>query len=372
MRNAYRYTMLCLGLAGCLDLSVLQSGANPPDMALPMDMATPDMAAPPVDMAPVDMAPGDMATPFAWASVTPGTAPAKLYGISGVASGGTNIYVVGASATVVKSTNGTQFAAAAAPATGAMDFTSLWVQDANNLYVADANGRVFVSTDGATAAGNWSDKGTGSLTPQRAIFGRSGAGASVLVAGDDTTRALLLTPITAPSWSTTATACTGGVKSTGVWASSSYYLIVGEGFKAAKGTNPATACTQLSNMDLAGSPNFVAASGVDDQNAYLLTADGQLGHTDLTAANDKMFRRGRVNGATFTAMWVRNVNEVWVVGSQGGNPKVWQWQSGSMNMTDRTGTLSAGGYTLTGIWGDGAGGLWIIGNNGTNGAIFKH
>jgi hypothetical protein len=78
------------------------------------------------------------------------------------------------------------------------------------------------------------------------------------------------------------------------------------------------------------------------------------------------------NGATFTAMWVRNVNEVWVVGSQGGNPKVWQWQSGSMNMTDRTGTLSAGGYTLTGIWGDGAGGLWIIGNNGTNGAIFKH
>ncbi len=373
MNTATRCALLCLGLAGCLDLSILQSGANPPDMALPEDMASPvvDMASPVPDMATPDMANPDMATPFAWTNVTPTTTPARLYGISGSTGGGTVIYVVGAAATVLKSSNGTTFTAAAVPAAGTMDFTSLWVRDSTNLFVADGNGKVFASNDGAATAGNWVDKMTNSTFPQRAIFGRSAAD-SVLVAGDETGKALLLTPLSGTTWSATNAACTSNVKSTGVWGSANYYLIVGEGLKATKGTNPASACTALSNMGINGSPNFVAASGVDDKNAFLLTADGQLADSDLTAANDKMNLRGRVMNATFTAMWARTKDEVWVVGSLGGAPKIWQWVNGSTNMTDRTGNLAATGYTLTGIWGDGSGALWIIGNNATNGAIFKH
>lgn len=374
MNIAMRCAVLSLGLAGCLDLNALQSGANPPDMALPVDMADPqmDMAQPPADMATPDMSNPDMASPFAWTNVTPATAPGKLNAISGFVGGGiTTVYAVGAAATVLKSANGAAFAPAASPAMGAMEFTALFIRDASNLWVADANGKVFTSTDAAATTANWTDKMTGSAIPQRGIFGRAGAD-SVLVAGDDTTRGLFLNPSSGTAWSATVSACTGGVKTTGVWGSAGYYLFVGEGLKAAKGPNPAMACNSLSNMDLVGSANFVAASGVDDQNAFLLTADGQLGHSDLTAANDKMFRRGRVMNATFTALWVRNQNEVWVVGSLAGSPKVWQWVTGSLNMTDRTGNLSAAGYTLSGIWGDSAGSLWIIGNNGGTGAIFKH
>ena len=84
-----------------------------------------------------------------------------------------------------------------------------------------------------------------------------------------------------------------------------------------------------------------------------------------------MNQRASVANATFAALWVRSANEVWIAGSAGGSPKVWQWNNSAMTMTDRTGNLSTAGYTLTGIWGDGAGVVWIIGNNATNGAIFK-
>jgi hypothetical protein len=373
MNIATRCALLSLGLAGCFDLSVLQSGANPPDLALPEDMASPpvDMAKPPADMATPDMANPDMATPPVWGNVTPATAPAKLYGISGVTAGGTVIYAVGAAATVLKSTDKMTFVGAAVPAAGTTDFSALWVRDAMNLYVADTNGKVFASSDGAATAANWADKATNSTFPQRAIYGRSGAD-SLVVAGDDTSRALLLTPLSSTTWSATMSSCTGGVKTLGVWGSTNYYVLVGEGLKAAKGGNPAmTACTALQPMSITGSPNLVAVSGFNDQNAWLISADGQLIHADLTAANDKMNQRGVVANATFAALWVRSANDVWIAGSVGGSPKIWQWNSNTMS--DRTSNLSTlgAGYTLTGIWGDGTGAVWIIGNNATNGAIFK-
>ena len=105
--------------------------------------------------------------------------------------------------------------------------------------------------------------------------------------------------------------------------------------------------------------------GISDTVAFAVTNDGQLGMTDLTAANNRITRAGSLGSATFTGLWVKSATEVWISASG----RVYLW-NGS-NFADRTGNLPVG-YVWTGIWGDGNGGLWLVGQQGAVGAIYKH
>ena len=368
MRTFSRYALLTVGLVGCLDLDALQSGRNnSPDLSLPVvqDMTSPapvDMTVNLVDLAsPRDMGTPDLLPVFAWTAVTPAVAPMNLYGISGVGSGATaSIYVVGQAATVIKSVAGAAFIAGTGPTGATADFNALWVKDAMNLWVADGAGKVYTSTDGATTALAWADKMTGASMVQRAISGRAGKD-DVLVAGDDTTKGLLLNPTAGTTWS--AANCAQGEKVLGVWGSPNYYVFVGDKLKASRGTNPAMGCTPMVQMGVTGAPSITAVSGTSDTDAWMVTADGQLINADLTAANDKMIRQKNLGGATFSALWVKSATDIWIVGS-----KIWQWDG--MNIVDKTGNLPTG-YTLTGVWSDGTS-IWVIGNKSNVGAIFKH
>lgn len=324
------------------------------------DLGPVDLATPPVDLTNPDLA----TPPFIWTNVTPASAPAKLLAVSGVAAASSTIYAVGASATLLKSIGGSTFASAVGPPVGASDFTALWVQSAMELWLADASGKVFMSSDGANTAGNWADKMSGETIAMRAISGSAGRN-SLYIGGDQSSRALVLNPLSSTIWTASVASCTQGSKLLGIWASPNYVLFAGEGFKLAKATNPAVACTSLSQMGFAGLPNVTAVHGISDTVAFAITNDGQLGMTDLTATNNRITRAGSVGTATFTGLWVKSATEVWISASS----RVYLWNGSSF--ADRTSNLP-GGYVWTGIWGDGNGGLWLVGYQGTVGAIYKH
>lgn len=375
MRVALRTAFMCLCLAGCLDLNVLQAGLNEPDMALPEDMASPipDMATTPVDMRtpPADMANPDMATPFQWTNVTPVVAPGRLFAVSGTASGGTTtLYIPSTLGTMLKSSNAaaTTFATVVLPTPATTrDLTALWVKDASTVFTVDSNGETYATTNGGVLPTDWANKMSTEGTMMRAVYGQA-ASDSVLIGGDNTTRALSLKPSTGTSW-TAANATTAQTKRIyGIWASATNYIIVGDN-RAAKCSDPVMTCTALSKNGFGGSPMFLAVHGTADNNVWIVTDDGQLIQTDLTDSANAMNKRTEVAGSNFAALWVRSATEVWVVGRTGSNHKVWQCNATSC--TDRTGTLP-NTHTLTGIWGDGAGALWVVGNNGTAGGIFKH
>lgn len=372
MKKTKLLCLLVAGAAGCFDLDALQSEyGTSQDMAMAMpDLAMPtppDMTMPnptPADMTvPRDMVvpPDLMPVPFAWSNESPTVPPLNLYAISGVTVGGTtNIYAVGKTATFLKSTGG-QFAAGVGPTGVVTDFNALWLKDANNVYVAESTGKVFLTTDAAATAANWSDKATGAPNSQRAIAGLAGKD-EVLVGGDDTSKALILKPLSATAWTATNANCTQTKKIFGIWGGTNYYAIVGEGLRISKSQDPVAGCNSIMQMGVSGTPDLTAVHGNSDTSVWAVSKDGQLMSTDLTG-NNKLQREANVTGATFNAIWAKADNNVWVVGT-----KVWQWNG--TTLIDRTGDLPAG-YTFTGVWGN-ATNVWIVGNLATAGAIFKH
>ncbi len=370
MKTAFRCALLSLGLAGCLDLSVLQSGANPPDMALPVDMAMPVDMVKPVDMVtpPVDMAMPDMATPTTWTNVTPTPAPGKLYAISGNYAGGmTTIYVASAAGAVLKSTNGTAFSSLAVG--GMADLLGLWVKDASTVYVVDNSGNTYATANGGAAAADWANKMSMEGGIVRAVYGQTGTD-SVLIGGANTTRALFLKPTSGTTWSAADNLTAQGKQIYGIFAGATYYVTVGDN-RAAKCTDPLTAatCAALSKSGFAGSPILTAVHGTADNNVWIVTEDGNLAQSDLTSGTNQMTKRGNIGGGNFAAVWVKSANEVWIAGSAGGGQRIWMWDGATLQ--NKTGNLSTS-YVLTGIWGDGNGNIWVVGNNGNAGGIFKH
>jgi hypothetical protein len=262
---------------------------------------------------------------------------------------------------------GTSVTLGASPAAITTAFNALWVQDASNIWVADSVGEVYTSTDGATMATNWAAKTSGLGMAAHGVFGNTNG---LLVGGDPTGQARYLTPLSSTTWSNAN--CNQGQKVLGIWADTNYFVCVGAGGKGAKNTNPAggSGWTNLAfggGNGWTGGPDFTAVHGTADNNVWMVSIDGQLGVTDLTAANSKAFQRTAVSGAVFNAVWVKSTTEVWVAGN---GSKVWQYDVTNNRMNDKSGDLPAN-YNLTGIWGDGTS-IWVIGNNGTAGGIFKH
>ncbi len=367
MRQSLVLAMLMFGAASCVDLSALQNG--PADMAMqmaqdlekPKDLAKRDdltVIVPPTDMS---KPPADMTPPVTWTNVTPATAPSHLLAISGYAAAMTEaIYIVGQSDTILTSADGTTFTpGATTPSNGGKDLNALWVASALDVWVADSVGNVFETPD---AAVTWNNKNTGATMAQHAIFGR--AGKDVLVGGDDTSKALELTPLTATSW-TASTQCPQNQKIFGIWASTDTYVVVGDKNTAAKAADPSTACTKLSASGVNGTPPFTAISGTADNNIWAVTNDGQLAAADLTA--NTISTKVSKNNGNFVAVWVNSATEIWVADQ---NDKV--YMSDGTTLVDKTGNLNpGGGSSLTGIWGDGTH-IYVIGNKGASGFIYKH
>jgi len=390
----HRLIISLIAVAGCLDLSALQSGAldmampspdmamdlsdmamdlsdmampspdmamEAPDLAKPNDLSMPDLAAPPDLVQQPDM------SPIGWTNVTPAMAPSSLAAIAGagtVSGGNLAIYIVGKGATILKSTDGNSFAAAPAPTAAMADFNALWVQSATDVWVADSAGAVYEHKMGVDAAMGWVNK----LSPapmamaQRAIFGRA-ATSDIVVAGDDTSKALTLTPLSGTTWVSANHML--GVKIAGVWAGATY-IVVGENGKAARALTPSLTWGAIGLGPMATAANLTAVSGTADNAVWVVTSDGQLLSTDLTAMNPRLSREALQAGASFTGVWARSTTEVWIVGKAS---TVYMWNGTSL--VDRRANLPAG-YDLTGVFGDGTS-VWIVGNNTStgSGAIFR-